>query len=58
MRRVRVTNADVEMQYVLHILCVCVFVASGIQYVMHMRHTMLPSVACLSRYTIFFHIIS
>jgi len=37
-----------------YILCVCVFVASGIQHAMRMRHIVICG---LSGYTIFFYII-
>ena len=54
-KRVGVTNVPVERQLVLHILCVCVCVALGIQHATRMRHIV---ICVLSSSTLFFHIIS
>jgi hypothetical protein len=52
---VLVTIVEVEMQYLLHILSVCVFAALGIQHAMHVLHIVISG---LSVYTAICHVIS
>jgi len=51
MRRVHTTIVAVEKEWLLHNLCVCVFVALGIQYAMRIRHIVICG---LPRSKIFF----
>ena len=53
-RCVRATIVAVELQQVLHNMCVCIFTALGIQHAIGMRH----NVICGLPHSAFCHIIS
>jgi len=55
LRQILSTTVVVEKQLVLHILCVCVFLALVIQHAMRMRYI---AICGLPRFTGFIHIIS